>query len=222
MDLKTANVDGKIVDVISEDKYLQEYRSYTNPSLTASTAVEVVDQNGVNYILPFRGKTDEKPGIYQDGDIYFTKFPEPEDATSYRSDSVDLVDFSNVSNISEFLDKNKQIRDMETTILTDADSIFVPPMNQDDTPEMRAFKQAIASKHMDINKYAPRFGDNYLNDKRILKTSSITMNKLVAMSQKLDIEVELTLRNASDDVANPMENEISVILTRANDSDKEE
>ena len=48
------------------------------------------------------------------------------------------------------------------------------------------------------------------------------MNKLVAMSQKLDIEVELTLRNASDDVANPMENEISVILTRANDSDKEE
>ena len=108
---------------------------------------------------------------------------------------------------------------METTILTDSDSIFTPPMNQDDTPEMRAFKQAIASKHMDINKYAPRFGDNYLNDKRILKTSSITMNKLVAMSERLDIEVELTLRNASDNVPNPMDKPITVILTGNTDSD---
>ena len=82
-----------------------------------------------------------------------------------------------------------------------------------------AFKQAIASKHMDINKYAPRFGDNYLNDKRILKTSSITMNKLVAMSERLDIEVELTLRNASDNVPNPMDKPITVILTGNTDSD---
>lgn len=216
MELKTATIDGKIMDVISEEKYRSEYSLYTNTSITATTAVEVTDRNGVNYILPFRGRTDDQPGIYQDGCIYFTKFPNSEEASSYRSDSVNSVDFSDVNNINDFLAKNKQVRDMETTILTDSDSIFMPPMNQDDTPEMRAFKQAIASKHIDFNKYAPRFGDNYLNDKRILKTSSITMNKLIAMSEKLDIEVELTLRNANNDVPNPMSKPITVILTGSN------
>ena len=220
MDLKTATVDGKIMDVVSEDKYRSEYETYTNPSLISSTAVEVSDQNGVGYVLPFRGKTDDKPGIYPDGCIYFVKYPTAQEAPQYRSDSVNMVDFSDVNNISQFLDKNRQIRDMETNVLTDADSIFTPPLNQDDSPEMRAFKQAIASKHMDINRYAPRFGDNYLNDKRILKTSSITMNKLIAMSKKLDIEVELTLRNAGSDVANPMDKPITVILT-GNNEDKE-
>lgn len=220
MDLKTATIDGKIMDVVSEDKYRSEYETYTNPSLISSTAVEVSDKNGVGYVLPFRGKTDDKPGIYPDGCIYFIKYPSEQEASQYRSDSVNMVDFSDVNNISQFLDKNKQIRDMETNVLTDADSIFTPPLNQDDSPEMRAFKQAIASKHMDINRYAPRFGDNYLNDKRILKTSSITMNKLIAMSKKLDIEVELTLRNSSNDVANPMDKSITVILTGNND-DKE-
>ena len=220
MDLKTATIDGKIMDVVSEDKYRSEYETYTNPSLISSTAVEVSDKNGVGYVLPFRGKTDDKPGIYPDGCIYFIKYPDEQEASQYRSDSVNMVDFSDVNNISQFLDKNKQIRDMETNVLTDADSIFTPPLNQDDSPEMRAFKQAIASKHMDINRYAPRFGDNYLNDKRILKTSSITMNKLIAMSKKLDIEVELTLRNSSNDVANPMDKSITVILTGNND-DKE-
>ena len=191
MDLKTATIDGKIMDVVSEDKYRSEYETYTNPSLISSTAVEVSDKNGVGYVLPFRGKTDDKPGIYPDGCIYFIKYPDEQEASQYRSDSVNMVDFSDVNNISQFLDKNKQIRDMETNVLTDADSIFTPPLNQDDSPEMRAFKQAIASKHMDINRYAPRFGDNYLNDKRILKTSSITMNKLIAMSKKLDIEVDI-------------------------------
>ena len=220
MDLKTATIDGKITDVVSDDKYRSEYETYTNPSLISSTAVEVSDKNGVGYVLPFRGKTDDKPGIYPDGCIYFIKYPDEQEASQYRSDSVNMVDFSDVNNISQFLDKNKQIRDMETNVLTDADSIFTPPLNQDDSPEMRAFKQAIASKHMDINRYAPRFGDNYLNDKRILKTSSITMNKLIAMSKKLDIEVELTLRNSSNYVANPMDKPITVILTGNND-DKE-
>ena len=45
------------------------------------------------------------------------------------------------------------------------------------------------------------------------------MNKLVAMSERLDIEVELTLRNASDNVPNPMDKPITVILTGNTDSD---
>jgi len=216
MDLKTASVDGKIVDIISEQDYLSKWRLYAeNPSMGASTAVEIADQNGVKYILPFRGKNDDRPGVYPDGAVYFTKFPDSEAESSYREDSLTIVDFSDVKNVADFLARNSQIRDMETTVLTDIESVFSPQITPNDSPEMRAFKEAIISKHMDINKYAPRFGDNFLNDKRILKTSSITMNKLVAMCEKLDIEAELTLRNAKPDVANPMKKEITVILTNS-------
>lgn len=214
MDLKTTTVDGKIVDIISEQEYVNKWKMYAeNPSLCASSAVEIQGDDGETYVLPIRGKSDDRPGIYPEGCIYFTKFPDQESAPGYRADQLDIVDFSNIKTVEEFLNKNSQIREMETSVLTDIDSVFVPQIGQNDSPEMKAFKEAITSKHMDINKYAPRFGDNFLNDKRILKTSSITMNKLVSMCKKLDIEAELTLRNASPDVANPMQKEITVILT---------
>ena len=219
MDLKTTSIDGKIVDIISEEEYCSKWRMFAeNPSLCASSAVELQGQDGVSYVLPIRNKSDDRPGIYPDGCIYFTRFPEDQEtAERYRYDSLDIVDFGDTKTVEEFLSKNGQIREMENSVLTDIDSVFTPQIGQNDSPEMRAFKEAIGSKHIDISKYAPRFGDNFLNDKRILKTSSITMNKLVSMCKKLDIEAELTLRNASPDVANPMPNEVTVILTGGGD-----
>lgn len=214
MDLKTTTIDGRIVDIVSEQDYASRWQMYAeNPSLCASSAVEVRGTDGVNYVLPIRGKSDDRPGIYPDGCIYFTRFPDQENASGYRADQLDIVDFGDIKTVEDFLSKNSQIREMETSVLTDIDTVFVPQISQNDSPEMKAFKEAITSKKMDINKYAPRFGDNFLNDKRILKTSSITMNKLVSMCKKLDIEAELTLRNTSPDVANPMQKEITVILT---------
>lgn len=209
MDLKTTNIDGRIVDVISEDEYKAKWEAFDNTQLTSSTAVEVAGVDGRQYILPFRGKNDDRPGIYQDGSIYFIK-----SSDEYATDNLDVIDFSDVSTVQDFMAKNQQIRTMETNILTDVDSVFAPAVMQDDSPEMKAFKEAICSKHIDINKYAPRFGDNFLNDKRILKANSITLNKLVSMCDKLDIEAELSLRDTSPNVANPMGKEIRVILTR--------
>jgi hypothetical protein len=84
---------------------------------------------------------------------------------------------------------------------------------------MKAIKDAITSKSMDLNKYAPRFGDNFLNTKRLLKGDSITMNKLIEVSNALDIEAELILRNASTDIANPMANEIHMIITKRDNNE---
>lgn len=213
MDLRTTTLDGKVMDIVSEEEYIKKWRMYAeNLSIQFSTAVEIQDENGEDYILPFRNKTDERPGIYADGSIYFLKFP-TEEESQYKKKNLEIIDFSDTANIKDFLDKNAQIREMETNVLTDIDSVFIPPMFPDDSPEMRAFKEAVASKHMDINKYAPRFGDNFLNDKRILKTNSITMNKLVSMCNNFDIEAELILRNANPDVPNPMKKEIRTILT---------
>lgn len=220
MDLRTTTVDGKLVDVLSEQEYAEKAKIYSeNPSMYQNTALEI--SNGDNsYVLPFRNKTDDRPGIYNemDGSIYFVRFPNKEEDASYNSKDLQIVDYSNVNDVKEFLKKNDQIRDMENTILSDIDSVYTPSIGEQDSPEMKAFKMAIASKHCDLNKYAPRFGDNYLNDKRILKGPSITMNKLILMSKKMDIEVEMILRNSGDDVANPMDKEIRVILTGGDES----
>ena len=214
MNLKTTNVDGRIVDVISEEEYMEKWNMF-HDQLNPSVAVEIMGANGENYILPFRGKNDDRPGIYQEGCVDFFK-----EGEEYRSNNFDIIDFSDVTTIQEFMNKNSQIRTMETNILTDIDSVFAPKIADDDSPEMKAFKEAICSKKIDINKYAPRFGDNFLNDKRILKSGSITLNKLVSMCEKLDIEAELSLRDADSNVPNPIGKEIKVILTNGSEDDK--
>lgn len=218
MNLRTTSVDGRVVDIITEKDFVDKWRMYAdNPSLCASSAIEMQGKDGVDYVLPMRTKSDDRPGIYPDGSIYFVKFPDESNASDYRTDEREIVDFSNTTSVVDFLNKNSQIRNMESSVLTDIEVVYEPTINQNDTPEMRAFKEAIASKHIDINKYAPRFGDNFLNDKRILKTSSITLNKLVNMCKNFDIEAELTLRNSGNNVANPMPEEISVVLTGGGD-----
>ena len=215
MDVRIATIDGRLVDVLSTDEYANKWRMFQdNPTMYQSSALDISDKSGERFILPFRNKSDDRPGIYNEGAMYRVRLPKTEEEVKeYSYGSNNVVDIGNSGNVKTFLDRNKQVRDMEAVILTDIDDVYSPPMLQNDSPEMRAFKEAIASKHCDINKYAPRFGDNFLNDKRILKTPNITMNKLVSMSQKMDIEVELILRNAKDDVPNPMDKDIHVILT---------
>lgn len=216
MDLRNSTIDGKVMEVITEEEFCNKYKMYLeNPSICSMTSVEVEDGKGNFFILPIRGRSDDRPGIYTNGMVYYQRFPDDIENSEYNKKNLDIVDFSDIKNIEEFLDKNSQIREMETTVLTDIDSVFTPPLLQDDSQEMRAVKDSIISKHIDINKYAPRFGDNFLNDKRILKTNSITMNKLISICEKLDIEAELTLRNANPDVPNPMSKEVTVILTNS-------
>ncbi len=214
MQSRNASIDGKVLDIITEEEYSKQYKMYLeNPSICSMTALEV-NNNDQSYLLPFRGKTDDRPGIYPDGCVYFVKFPQSDEEESvYNKNNIDIVDFTNMSNINDFLEKNNQIREMENLALSDSDEIFVPPISGSETEAMRAFKQAIIAKHMDVDRYSARFGENYLNDKRILKGDDITMNKLISICNKFDIEAKLTLSDKHSDVANPMGTSIEVVLT---------
>lgn len=214
MQYRNAPIDGRVMDIITEDEYRSKYNLYSdNPSICSMTAVEVQSSNQL-YLLPFRGKSDDRPGIYVDGHIYFIKYPSSEEEElSYNKRNIEVVDFSNVNNINDFLNKNDQVREMENLSLSDSDEIFTPSFSGKESEAMRAFKQAIAAKHMDIDRYSTRFGENYLNDKRILKGDDITMNKLVSICNKFDIEAKLVLSDKHPDVANPMGTVIETILT---------
>ena len=212
-------VNGQLLDVITEEDYNDKWRMYyDNPNIASNTLVEIVHDEE-KYLLPLKNREDSTPGIYQEGVIYTCQLPDESNADAFKSDKFHIVDFSDSSSVKDFLDKNNQIREMETeSVLTQSDSVFAPTINENDAPAMKAFKNAIICKHTDLNNYSQRIGENFLNDKRILKTNSITLNKLVALCQSLDIEAELILRDAPGAIANPMNTEISVILTN---NDKE-
>ena len=205
-------------DVISEDEFKSKYSLYTdNKSIQSVTAVEA-SYNNHEYILPIRGKSDDRPGIYPNGAVYFIKTPEEGDK-SFDKENLTIADFSDVTTLNEYFEKNSQLKKMEVDTLNESDDIYKPTYSGNESAEMKAIKDAITSKNMDLNKYAPRFGDNFLNTKRLLKGDSITMNKLIEVSNALDIEAELILRNASTDIANPMANEIHMIITKRDNNE---
>lgn len=218
MNLKSTIIEGMSKDVISEDEFKSKYGLYTeNKSIQSVTAVEA-NYNNHEYILPIRGKSDDRPGIYPNGAVYFIKTPEEGDR-SFDKENLTIADFSDVTTLNEYFEKNSQLKKMEVDTLNESDDIYKPTYSGNESAEMKAVKDAITSKSMDLNKYAPRFGDNFLNTKRLLKGDSITMNKLIEVSNALDIEAELILRNASTDIANPMANEIHMIITKRDNNE---
>lgn len=214
MDLKSTTVDGKLTNIISKEKYAAVYKNlFDNPSEFSNMSLEVQDQDGNEFILPFRGKNDGRPGIYPDGVVYFINYPKDIENSEYNVKNLDILDFSDVKNINQFLDKTNQVREMENNILSDPDEIFMVQIDQDDTPQMKVMKEAVNLKRCDLDKYALRAGANHLNNKRILRGNDITIKKMVEICEYLDMEIELTIRDKSGNIANPMGKESSRILT---------
>jgi DNA-binding Xre family transcriptional regulator len=82
--------------------------------------------------------------------------------------------------------------------------VYRPPLLETDSAEMRAMKECIIAKNIDLDKYKDRFGANYPNDKRKLKDDSITLNMIERMCKNLDIKVDLVFTDSDDNVPNAM------------------
>lgn len=213
MDLKRANLEGKMVDVVS----LSELENHRNLYSQSPTGVEV-DRDGESYILPYRNDNTklDKPGVYKfsdKGKMDVIVYPNKYNAKDYQPE---VVDFSNISSMQDYIDKREKCRDIEREILTSPDNIFKPHIEEDDTPAMKGLKQAIIAKHIDIDKYADRFGENFPNDKRKMKDNKITLFLLTRMCEGLDMDAELVIRDASPNVPNPIGNPIHIKLTNSN------
>jgi len=215
---KRAAIEGRILDIVNHDMYANNKELYAN----TSTAIEV-DIDGKQYALPYRnGQTNQKyvdPGVYDAGCVYFVVPPSPSQEREYLLENLNVIDYQNTNNLSDFLNTQKQLRNIEEELLTDIDDIFCPTIGPNDTAEMKALKQAVAAKQCDFNKYAQRFGDNYLNDKRLFKGSTIAMRRLVATAGNLEVAVGLASRDKNPDVPNPMGVEIHAILTGGSDDE---
>ena len=213
MNFKRSKIEGRMVDVVS----IEDLQS--NPQLyaTGSVAVEVETADKVNYILPYRPNiniqpgVELRPGVYNLGSVgHAICYPSSDDAEEYQPEVIDLT---SAASMEEFISKQGKLKDIEKEILTTQDDIFRPIITDDDTPEMRALKTAVIQKHIDLDKYADRFGENYPNDKRKFKDSSISLMLLKRFGENLDMNIQIKISDANPNVPNPMGNPVTIQLT---------
>lgn len=193
---------------------MEEYdKGFYDPAFTA------IEKDNIAY--PIRSKKDVRPGYYDYGLVAFFRPPvEEEDKKDYSLiDNEKLVDFTNVDNIQEAMAKASVSRNLEREILTTPDNIFIPVISDLDAPEMAALKEAVIAKNIDIDKYEPRFGSNFPNEKRAFKKHDITLLKLKRICNGIDIKMTLTLEDMSPNVPNPIGRVIYVNLNEGTDED---
>jgi len=201
--MEKSKIGDKIYDVITMEEYNQNKESL-NLSFTA-----IKDEESKK-VYPIRGKNDDRPGIYMQGLINIFKDPEAED-TEYSVDNI--INFDDAKSLKEVIKKQSELKSMERIILTNPDNIFSPRIGENDSPEMVGLKKAVIAKHIDLDKYSSRFGNNYSNDKRLFNDETITMSKLKTMFKALDIKATLIIEDKNDSIPNPIGEQIYVELT---------
>lgn len=201
---KKIRIGNKIYDVTT----LEEYTKNKDAYIPQYTAIEDPD---TNLVLPLKNRYETGPGITVGTGIAYVEEPESENRDEY--DYNKIIDFGNTKSIHDMMEKQRVVRSLERDILTSPDNIFMPKIFDDDSPEMKALKSAVLDKHIDLDKYEPRFGSNYNNDKRLFNKNTISLPMLKRVCDALDIEATLILTDKTGDVPNPMGSTIEVKLT---------
>lgn len=204
MEIAKAKIHDTIYDVISIEEYQRAPEYYQENS--------VAIRGGDGLLYPVRvNPTDIRPGFVDLGPMYFFTPPSMNESRFYSDRNI--IDFSKASCIKEIIEAQAKLASAEKSILTTVDNVFIPPVNANDNPEMLLLKEAITKKHIDLSKYEPRFGPNFNNDKRLVKKTSITFDKLKRFCQALDIKATLTMEDTNPDVPNPIGEKLEICIT---------
>lgn len=208
--VSSAMIKGETYNVLTYEEFVN------SKTLWDIGNIAVVDEiNGDKYVLPYRGKYEEgksnQPGIYSAGSLNFEVKPSEKDEENYKN--IPIVTISSNDDIQTILEKENVLSKLAEPWITNPDNITQINIKETDEPGMRCLKTAINSKHCDIDKYQQRFGQNFPNDKRQLKNSSVTLKIIDRYCDNLDMEAILTIRDREPGVPNPINHPISVSLT---------
>ena len=210
MTTKKAKIEDVIYDVVSNAEFQRNRDVYLRYS--KSIAIE----NDGN-LYPIRTATDTRPGYYpgETRDQDFFRNPESDEQKA-NFGLENIIDFSKAKSLKEVIETQDKLNKAERSILTTVDNITIPEVCENDTPFMKAIKTAIVQKHIDLDKYGYRFGNNYPNDKRLLKKDDITLLKGIAYADCLDFDIYAIIKDNNPDVPNPIGAPIVVKLTGDN------
>lgn len=213
-------VNGQVYEIIDYDEYRANFSMYDGRT---DVAVKTTHK-GTEIVLPLKGKFNVDPivpGVYNAGCIDFMKYPDEILAPKYIP--TNTITMSNTDDIKDLIRSGDAIRMLDEPFVTSPDNITIIPIKDSDQPEMVCLKTALNEKHIDLDKYAGRFGDNFPNDKRQLKSSTATLNIVKRYCKNCDMEAILILKDKNPNVPNPIGREIKVSLTdTSDDSDLDE
>ena len=208
--MKKIKIDRRILDVVDQQEFIR--RSIANPEATKSladdTAVEA--PNGKVYPVT-RQYSPNVPGVTDCGPMLLYSTPdEMNDDPQYNNENI--INFENSESLQDSIAKQAELDQAERTILISPDNIFIPVVQENDTPEMALLKQAMCRKQIDIESYKQRFGSDYNNDKRIFDQSSITFFKMKRLCDIFDIQISMTMEDKPGAV-NPIGEKLTTVIT---------
>lgn len=184
---------------------------YTNNSDVYNPKTTAIEVAGI--VLPIRNAAvDTGPGVYYEPGALVADVIKPSPATEDHYSADRVIDLSNPRDIGEIMQKNDLIRNIQNDLMVSGkDNVLCLTISQEDTPEMRALKTAINAKQVNKKAYEERF-DQFQNDMRLLKGTSITLAKMIGLCNGFDISCTMTLKD-KEGAVNPMGTEISLDLT---------
>ena len=220
---KRCVMNGQMMNIMSYDDYTK-----SSGLADSSTGIERVTTSGKTIVLPYKGNLPANitnpviPGVYNLGPADIVVMPNAEEEDDYVPNKV--IEFDNTDSIKQILESQAQLSKLAEPWITNPDNITFVSIGESDRPEVVGLKTAINEKHIDIDKYAGRFGENFPNDKRQLRNESLTLKMLERFCQNLDMEAVLIFKDKKPDVPNPIGREIAVSLTDgySNDDDEQE
>lgn len=205
-----AKLDNKMYEITELDKYIN------NPDAFLSGHVAIRDGD---YILPVIPQNSPKDmvGIEVGNPISRIHLPNNERKEEYSTKN--MVDFSNVQSMVEWVNAQDAIVDMEKEILTNPTNTSQYNITEEDAPAMRLLKEAVNCKNINLDNYEHRFGSNYNNDKRIFNKHNVSLGMLERMADALDMKLSVTLQDTSEEVPNPIGKVITVDITGGNNNE---
>lgn len=215
--INQAYINGVRVDVVSPTEYMYNQELY-DPKTTC------IMMEGVDYILPVRTTNVDlnvpgfymTPGIYGPGASPFIPVVPPAQCDMEMYSRNNIVDFSVISSIAEYLAANAELVEQERkAFLSDQpdDVVRLPIDEVSDTPLMILCKSIINSKYVTSKFLENRMGNNYNNNMRLLKNKNdISYNKAVEILNCIDVKITATADNAINSAIYPMQSPITYDL----------
>nr|DAJ52649.1 MAG TPA: hypothetical protein [Caudoviricetes sp.] len=179
-----------------------------------------IEEDGKVYPIISKTNTYKTNGVVIDGCLA-TYINADEDQSKYELQNMKVIDFSNTKSMQEQIEKTSELMSMEETILINPDNIFNIRIKPNDLPEMVALKDAVNRKHIDINKYAYRFGDNFNNDRRLFEKDTITLAKMKTIAEALDMDCYIIFEDREPGVPNPIGTQIKAKITNIGEAEDE-
>jgi hypothetical protein len=147
----------------------------------------------------------------RDYEVFIVEEPKTEEE-KIKYDENTCINFSDKDTIREYMRKKNIIARDEINVLSNVENRFQPIIHEEDSEFMKGFKKAVQLKNMDIESYKPRFGSNYNNDRRCMEKDDITLNKTREINNKIDMVMDVTFRDKSDNIANPMAHPVTITI----------